>query len=243
MRAPVDSMDSASRPFTCSRARRSSSVPTCSSRTRPSSRPITLERLDHVVLARTDVDADLARVLVLARPRVDRVGEAALLAHLLEQARGCRAAQDRVEDRQREATIVVAGDALSPEADVVLLGLLRVEGGPRLAARRSTLRGLQPAVARAVQPPLRKLLDLLVLEVARRRHDDRARAGSGHRGSADTVSGVSAEITSPRPITGRPSGWSPKTAVESTSWTLSCGSSSYIAISSSTTSRSDSRSE
>ena len=43
-----------------------------------------------------------------------------------------------------------------------------------------------------------------------------------------------------RPITGRPRGWLPNTAVERTSCTLSCGSSSYIAISSSTTSRSES---
>ena len=41
---------------------------------------------------------------------------------------------------------------------------------------------------------------------------------------------------------GRPSGWSPKIETPSTSKTVSCGSSSYIAISSSTTSRSGSTS-
>ncbi len=46
------------------------------------------------------------------------------------------------------------------------------------------------------------------------------------------------EMTSAVPITGRPSGWSPKTAAEKRSCTSSCGVSSYIAISSSTTSRS-----
>src|SRR5213082_837644 len=45
-------------------------------------------------------------------------------------------------------------------------------------------------------------------------------------------------MTSAVPITGRPSGWSPKTASEKRSCTSSCGVSSYIAISSSTTSRS-----
>ena len=35
--------------------------------------------------------------------------------------------EDRVEDAEREAAVVVAGDARSAEADVVLLGLLRVE--------------------------------------------------------------------------------------------------------------------
>ena len=49
-------------------------------------------------------------------------------------------------------------------------------------------------------------------------------------------------ITSARPITGLPSGWSPKTASASTSWTLSDGSSPYIAISSITTCRSESMS-
>ena len=49
-------------------------------------------------------------------------------------------------------------------------------------------------------------------------------------------------MTSARPITGRPSGWPPKTASEAMSWTRSCGVSSTIAISSSTTSRSESTS-
>ncbi len=55
------------------------------------------------------------------------------------------------------------------------------------------------------------------------------------------MSGTGIElITSASPSTRLPSGWPPKTARSSTSWTLSCGSSSYIAISSSTTSRSES---
>ncbi len=50
------------------------------------------------------------------------------------------------------------------------------------------------------------------------------------------------EITSARPITGRPTEWPPKTASATTSWTRSCGLSSTMAISSSTTSRSESTS-
>src|SRR3954452_21215667 len=53
---------------------------------------------------------------------------------------------------------------------------------------------------------------------------------------------VTVEITSAVPITGRPSAWRPNTASENRSCTSSCGVSSYIAISSSTTSRSESRS-
>ena len=57
------------------------------------------------------------------------------------------------------------------------------------------------------------------------------------------MSGIGIEaITSASPSTRRPSGWEPKTASASTSWTRSCGSSSYIAISSSTTWRSESMS-
>ena len=59
---------------------------------------------------------------------------------------------------------------------------------------------------------------------------------------ADTVRRVTLEITSARPITGRPSGCLPKVASEIRSCTSSCGWSSYIAISSSTTSRSASSS-
>ena len=57
----------------------------------------------------------------------------------------------------------------------------------------------------------------------------------------DRSTGVS-RMTGARPMIARPSGCAPKTAPPSTSKTLSCGSSSYIAISSSTTSRSGSTS-
>src|SRR5438034_6270612 len=50
-------------------------------------------------------------------------------------------------------------------------------------------------------------------------------------------------MTSAVPITGRPSACRPNTASEKRSCTSSCGVSSYMAISSSTTSRSESRSE
>src|SRR5215216_6692653 len=56
-----------------------------------------------------------------------------------------------------------------------------------------------------------------------------------------TSAGVS-RMTGARPMIGQPSGWPPKTASPRTSNTVSCGSSSYMAISSSTTSRSGSTS-
>ena len=95
-----------------------------------------LAGLGDVVLAGADVDGDHAAVDVLLGVGADRVGEAALLADLAEQPRGGRAAEDRVEDAEREAAIVAAGDPGRAEADVVLLGLLRVEAEPR---RRSAV--------------------------------------------------------------------------------------------------------
>src|SRR3954468_5175003 len=58
----------------------------------------------------------------------------------------------------------------------------------------------------------------------------------------DSTRFVTDEITSAVPITGRPSACRPNTASEKRSCTSSCGVSSYIAISSSTTARSESRS-
>jgi len=67
-----------------------------------------LEARSEVLLARADVDAEQARVGVLRRERVDGVRHPALLANLLEQARGGGAAEDRVEDRRCEAPAVGA---------------------------------------------------------------------------------------------------------------------------------------
>src|SRR6478672_9188337 len=59
-----------------------------------------------VVLAGANVDADHAGVGVLGAERVDRVGHAAPLPDLLEQARRRRSAQHRVEQRGGEAAPV-----------------------------------------------------------------------------------------------------------------------------------------
>ena len=67
-----------------------------------------LEAGRDVLLACAHVDADVARVRVLARERVDRVGHPTLLADLLEEARGRRAAEDGVEERGGEAPTVGA---------------------------------------------------------------------------------------------------------------------------------------
>ena len=120
-----------------------------------------------------DVEPDLARVRVLRRERVDRVGHPALLADLLEEPRRGRPAEDRVEQRDDEAAPVGARDPGRREAHVVLLRLLPLEAQPgrgRAHERRADrparcLRGLagrapraaqQLARARGCRPPRRR---------------------------------------------------------------------------------------
>ena len=134
MRASVDSIASVVRPLTFSRARSSSAAGHVLLLEPAQLAADGLERLAHAVRPRADVEADLARVDVLAGVRVDRVGQPALLAHLLEQPRGGRAAEDRVEHAQGEAPLVGARNARAAEADVELLGVLVVEADPRACA-------------------------------------------------------------------------------------------------------------
>src|SRR4051794_20358148 len=77
-----------------------------------------------VLLAGADVGGDHPLVGELLVVGADGVGEAALLAHLAEEARRSRAAEDRIEDGQRIAPLVVAAQPRRSETDVVLLGLL-----------------------------------------------------------------------------------------------------------------------
>ena len=190
-----------------------------------------------------EVEADLARVGELAVERVDRVGEPALLAHGLEQPRGGQAAEDRVEHAHREAALVAALQARGAEAHVALLGVLAVEahGAAQLRRRRVGHRARPPPRAgrRACARPARRSGRGRPSPPRRSRP---SAARSGARGSAEISSTGVSRMTGARPMIGRPSGWPPKTASPSTSKTVSCGSSSYIAISSSTTSRSGSMS-
>ena len=66
------------------------------------------QRLCEVLFARAEVQPELAGVGVLRAEAVDRIGEAAFLANLLEQPRGGGAAEDRVEHRGRETARVGA---------------------------------------------------------------------------------------------------------------------------------------
>ena len=130
-----------------------------------------LAGLAHVFLAGTDIHRDHAVIHVLLAVGADRVGEPALLADLAEQARGGRAAEDRVENAQREASLVGARDPRASEADVVLLGLLGLEREARRGVVRALARDAVVLARRRAQLASGQLDDLLVLEVSRRGDD------------------------------------------------------------------------
>ncbi|MEZ5062404.1 MAG: hypothetical protein R2700_12980 [Solirubrobacterales bacterium] len=119
-----------------------------------------------------------AAIDVLLRVRTDRVCEPALLADLAEQPGGGGTAEDRVHHAEGEAAVVVARDPGRPEADVVLLGLLRVEAEPRLM-RRSVPVGSDDLALSRLQMLLDEFDDAVVLEAARRRDDDVGAAVAG----------------------------------------------------------------
>ena len=99
-----------------------------------------VERLGEVVLARAEVDPIWPVSAYWRDEAVDGVGEPALLADLLEEARGGRAAEDRVEHRGGEAARVGTRDAGGAEADVVLLGVLALEAQRRRGRRAQRAR-------------------------------------------------------------------------------------------------------
>ena len=172
----------------------------------------------------------------------DRVGKATLLADAWNRREEDVPPSRLSSTRRREAAVVVAREPGPPRAEVVLLGVLARGSGARGARCRGRRR------SRSAAP-------------ARRHERDRAPRPSATSGSCSTLpaaamtirrgvalawkrsncSRVAAPTTSARPSIGGPSGWSGKIASPSTSKTQSWGSSSYIAISSSTTSRSSAR--
>src|SRR6185312_15559819 len=106
-------------------------------------------------------DQALVGELLVVRP--DRVGEAALLAHLAEETRGGRAAEDRVENCERVTALVVTAQPRGAEADVVLLGLLPAEAEPGASVERHV--GLVAAGAGRVDQLLGESDDAVVIEV------------------------------------------------------------------------------
>ena len=244
MRASVDSIDSTVRPFTFSFARSSSSA------------------VDRLVAKLAQLVADhLASPRPRGRGGCRRRGRSDpsrrtgwRTSRPSTPARASRAPPGTaatsvepprigVEHAQREAALVAARDARRAEAEVVLLGLLlekqprggwsgarrpRRRLGRRRPPLRQALRTISTSLSCSMLPAAAttRLRGRVALVVVARRCPGPARR----------------PITSAVPMIGRPSGWSPKTASASTSCTLSDGSSSYIAISSITTWRSESMS-
>ena len=139
-----------------------------------------------------DRDPDQAGVGVVAGEGEDGVGQAALLAHLLEQPRRRAAAERGVEHAEGEAAVVGAGHALDAEHEVDLLeraGGARPRRG-RAPGGRARLRAARPASAVAVEEAAaaERLPHLAhdggVVDVAGDRDDHVARGGSGAGRSA-----------------------------------------------------------
>src|SRR5690606_5958076 len=86
-----------------------------------------LQHVVHLRGAAAGVHAEQAAVGEAGGVRVHAVGQAALLADLLEEAGGHAAAEGGVEDAHGPAAVVGAGEAGHAEDDVRLLGLAAEE--------------------------------------------------------------------------------------------------------------------
>ena len=202
-----------------------------------------VEALAEVLLARADVDADLPGVHVLRRRTCRR-------------STPCRASRESPETagtmpsrrgwRRAGPTHTGAGRRVRGPGPQGRRGTARCScagSGARAAARG------RPACAAARARRCRHRCDALRARRrcgrGRRCRPRRARRSGRrtlHGGTRAATAARSSAITSARPITGRPSGCDPKTASAARSCTTSWGLSSTIAISSSTTSRSESMS-
>ncbi|EGJ74380.1 putative protease [Streptomyces sp. Tu6071] len=127
----------------------------------------------------TGVDAEETAVGEGGGVRVHAVREAALLAHLLEQARGHAPAEGRVEDPEGPAALVGAGDAGHAEHDVGLLGaaVLDLNAARGLDEPRALAGGERDRVTaaegtRAVEGGAYLPYDLRVVDVARGGDDE-----------------------------------------------------------------------
>ena len=243
MRAAVDSSARTIRPLTFSLARSSSSSVAASARRRASSSADDLHRLGDVVGPRADVEADLAGVGELPGERVDACrparaprGPPGTAATTTARRGSCRA---RAAAKRRSSSRGSPGAPRQTWYCSVSLRWKRTRG--RGAAGAGSGSGAARAARAAAAACAGELDDRVVVHRAGGGDDDVARARSARVELADASTGVSRDHRRAADD-GRPSGWSPKTASPSTSKTVSCGSSSYIAISSSTIWRSGSTS-
>ena len=244
IRFAVDSIESTIRPFRFSFARSSSFVAQLPPAMSAISAFRDLEALDEVLLAGADVEADEARVRVLGGEAVDRVRHSPFSRiswNSRDDAEPPRIASRSEAANLRRSERAIPGAATQTWYCSVSFRAKRMPGGGCFTSGDRT-----PAAAGRRVGQLRlgrgeECEQAFVLEVA---GGARTMFPGPNivRWYAAIERRLIDEITSARPITGRPSAWPPKTASESRSWTSSCGVSSYIAISSSTTSRSASSS-
>ena len=124
------------------------------------------------LLPRAEVHGREAGVGVERGVRVDRVGEAALLAHLLEQVRAPRSAEDRVDDEDGVAVRVAALGPGPAEADVILLGVLLGEPGEVTGLGHAEIRAPDHCARLGAEVPRREVAEVIVVHAAAGGDDD-----------------------------------------------------------------------
>ena len=87
------------------------------------------------------VDGERAGVAIRAETAEHRVGQPALLAHVLKQSRAHRSAEQRVQHVAGITVVVILGIAADAEAHVALLELLVADQDPRHHLGRLVTRG------------------------------------------------------------------------------------------------------
>ena len=181
------------------------------------------------------VDAEQARVAEGAQPAADRVGQPALLAHVLEQPRAHRPAEQRVEARAPRS---VPGGSGGRRRRPGRCGSAR---GPCCARRRGRCSTGGDLDRRARRLPARRRTPARRARAAARARCCRPPPRSGCRPCRRARSTPAARPGSGgsrcRPCRGsaRPRGWPLQNRSRNSSWTRSSGMSSTILISSPTT--------
>ena len=92
------------------------------------------------------IDRDVAGVAIRAHAAEDRIGQPALLAHVLKQPRAHRAAEHGVQDVADVAIVVVLLVAVRAEADMALFELLGPRQHGRLDASAAAATMASPSV-------------------------------------------------------------------------------------------------
>ena len=131
----------------------------------PNLRDDHIDQFRHHVVAAPGVDAEGTRILVRRQARKHRVGQATLLADVLEQARAHRAAERGVERIAGVTFRVVLWQGRRAEHDVTLLQILLANLDRRRGDRHRVL-GFGATVRNLRERAFEQRLHVVVLEIA-----------------------------------------------------------------------------